>query len=61
MRRGEVSIAFTCEDVQAGQVSDPYLRPPNHISSIRERRSRLAEYNVVNGADSAPWEMYDLG
>jgi arylsulfatase A-like enzyme len=51
---------FTYDDFQAGQASGPYVPPPNHITSIRERRYKLAKYYDVNGAVAEQWEMYDL-
>ena len=51
---------FTYDDFQAGQASGPYVPPPNHITSIREERYKLAKYYDVNGAVPEQWEMYDL-
>jgi choline-sulfatase len=53
-------IAFTYDDFQAGQASGPYVPPPNHITSIRGKRYKLAKYYDVNGAVPEQWEMYDL-
>ena len=51
---------FTYDDFQAGQPSGPYVPPPNHITSIREQRYKLAKYYDVNGSVADQWEMYDL-
>ena len=53
-------VVFTFDDFQAGQASGPYVQPPNHITSIREGRYKLAKYYDVNGAIPEQWEMYDL-
>ena len=53
-------IVFTYDDFQAGQATGPYVPPPNHITSIREKRYKLAKYYDVNGAVAEQWEMYDL-
>ena len=51
---------FTYDDYQSGQAQGPYPKPPNHITSIRERRYKLARYYDVNGNVPDQWEMYDL-
>ncbi|HET6764135.1 MAG TPA: sulfatase-like hydrolase/transferase [Longimicrobiaceae bacterium] len=51
---------FTWDDWQAGQASGPYLPPPNHIVSVRERRWKLSRYYDANGKVPGQWEMYDL-
>ena len=51
---------FTYDDYQSGQPQGPYPQPPNHITSIRERRYKLARYYDVNGNVPDQWEMYDL-
>jgi choline-sulfatase len=51
---------FTWDDWQAGQANPPYLPPPNHIVSIRERRWKLARYYDASGKVPGQWEMYDL-
>ncbi len=53
-------VVFTWDDWQAGQPSGPYLPPPNHIVSIRERRYKVAEYYDAMGDVPSQWEMYDL-
>lgn len=53
-------IVFTYDDFQSGQARGPYLPPPNHIVSIREKRWKLAEYYDFNGVVASEWEMYDL-
>lgn len=53
-------IAFTYDDFQAGQASPPYVPPPQHIVSIRERRWKLARYWDPSGSAPEQWEMYDL-
>ena len=53
-------VVFTYDDYQAGQTSKPYVKPPQHIISIRERRWKIAEYYDANGEVASQWEMYDL-
>ena len=53
-------VVFTYDDFQAGQASGPYVQPPNHITSIREGRYKLAKYYDVDGTVPEQWEMYDL-
>jgi arylsulfatase A-like enzyme len=53
-------IVFTYDDYQSGQSSPPYPKPPNHITSIRERRWKLAKYYDVEHNKRPQWEMYDL-
>ena len=53
-------VVFTYDDYQAGQSSRPYIRPPQHIVSLRERRWKIAEYYDANGRVRSQWEMYDL-
>jgi choline-sulfatase len=53
-------VLFTYDDYQAGQSSRPYVKPPQHIVSLRERRWKIAEYYDVNGRVASQWEMYDL-
>jgi len=53
-------VVFTYDDYQAGQASGPYVKPPQHIVSIRETRWKLAEYFDANGKTASQWEMYDL-
>jgi arylsulfatase A-like enzyme len=53
-------VVFTYDDFQAGQSSRPYVKPPQHIASLRERRWKFAEYYDVNGKVPSQWEMYDL-
>jgi arylsulfatase A-like enzyme len=53
-------VVFTYDDYQAGQSSRPYVKPPQHIVSLRERRWKIAEYYDVNGRVRSQWEMYDL-
>ena len=60
MRVAGADIVFTFDDYQSGQVSPPYLTPPNRVVSIREERYKLAEYYDVNGVVPSQWEMYDL-
>ena len=48
---------FTYDDFRAGQASGPYVPPPNHITSIREKRYKLAKYYDANGAVAEQWEM----
>jgi arylsulfatase A-like enzyme len=53
-------VVFTYDDYQVGQTSGPYVKPPQHIVSLRERRWKIAEYYDVNGRVPSQWEMYDL-
>ncbi len=53
-------IVFTYDDFQAGQASGPYVPPPQHIVSIREKRWKIARYYDTAGTVRAEWEMYDL-
>jgi choline-sulfatase len=53
-------VVFTYDDYQAGQSSKPYVKPPQHIISLRERRWKIAEYYDANRKVSSQWEMYDL-
>jgi arylsulfatase A-like enzyme len=53
-------VVFTYDDYQAGQSSRPYVKPPQHIVSLRERRWKIAEYYDVKGRVPSQWEMYDL-
>jgi hypothetical protein len=53
-------VVFTYDDFQVGQPTGPDVQPPNHITSIREGRYKLAKYYDVNGAVPEQWEMYDL-
>ena len=55
-------VVFTYDDVQSGQNTPPYPKPPNHIVSIREKRWKLAKYYAIEPKKPTPpqWEMYDL-
>ena len=53
-------VVFTYADYQAGQTSRPYVKPPQHIISLRERRWKIAEYYDATGKVRSQWEMYDL-
>jgi arylsulfatase A-like enzyme len=53
-------VVFTYDDWQAGQAGGLYVKPPQHIISLRERRWKIAEYYDVNGEVPSQWEMYDL-
>lgn len=53
-------VVFTYDDIQVGQASPPYVKPPQHIVSLRETRWKIAEYYDVNGKVPSQWEMYDL-
>ena len=53
------SPTVTDEDFQANQASVPCV-PPNHITSIREKRYKLAKSYDVDGTVSERWEMSDL-
>lgn len=51
---------FTYDDWQAGQAGGPWVRPPNRIVSVREKRWKLAKYYDGDGEKAPQWEMYDL-
>ncbi|HVV90407.1 MAG TPA: sulfatase-like hydrolase/transferase, partial [Solirubrobacterales bacterium] len=67
-------VAFTYDDFQSGQATGPYPKEPNHVTSIREKRWKLAKYSDVKttvdrktgaitekpGPKPPQWEMYDL-
>lgn len=53
-------VVFTYDDIQAGQKSPPYVRAPNRIVAVRERRWKLARYYDGDGEKPDQWEMYDL-
>lgn len=59
-KKGQKYVVFTYDDFQAGQASGPYVQPPNHITSIRESRYKIAKYYDVDGVVPEQWEMYDL-
>jgi len=52
-------IVFTYDDFQAGQKNGPYVRQPNHIVSVREKRWKPAKYYDPSGKEPDQWEMYD--
>lgn len=56
-------IVFQFGDIQQGQNNPPYVEPPQHLVSIREKRYKLAKYFDVNAEISGiepQYEMYDL-
>lgn len=53
-------VVFTYDDIQAGQPTGPYVQPPNHLTTIREGRYKLAKYYDEAGVVADQWEMYDL-
>lgn len=53
-------VVFTYDDFQAGQPNPPYVPQPNHITSIREGRYKLAKYYDTAASVPEQWEMYDL-
>jgi arylsulfatase A-like enzyme len=67
-------VAFTYDDFQSGQANGPYPKEPNHVTSIREKRWKLAKYSDIKttvnketgaiseepGPKPPQWEMYDL-
>jgi arylsulfatase A-like enzyme len=53
-------VVFTYDDFQVGQPNPPYVPEPNHITSIREERYKLAKYYDPDGNEPEQWEMYDL-
>jgi choline-sulfatase len=59
-KRRQHYVLFTYDDFQSGQKTGPYPKPPNHITSIRERRWKLAKYYDPDGKARTQWEMYDL-
>jgi arylsulfatase A-like enzyme len=42
-------VVFTYDDWQVGQTSPPYVKPPQHVIAVRERRWKIAEYWDVHG------------
>ena len=52
-------VVFTYDDFQAGQSSRPYVKPPQHIASLRKRHWKIAEYYDAKGRVPSRWEMYD--
>ena len=53
-------VVFTYDDWEVGQSNPPYVKPPQHIISVRERRWKIAEYYDAKGNIPSQWEMYDL-
>ena len=53
-------IIFTYDDSQCGQDQGPYVPPPQHIVSFREKRWKFAEYYDADGNVPSQFEMYDL-
>lgn len=53
-------VVFTYDDIQVGQASPPYVKPPQRIVSLRERNWKIAEYYDADGKVPSQWEMYDL-
>jgi choline-sulfatase len=65
-------VAFTYDDFQSGQAHGPYPKQPNHVTSIREKRWKLAKYTDIKttvqnekpveepGHKPPQYEMYDL-
>ena len=53
-------VVFTYDDWEVGQSHPPYVKPPQHIISVRERRWKIAQYYDANGKIPSQWEMYDL-
>ncbi len=53
-------VVFTYDDIQAGQPNPPYVQAPNHLTTIREGRYKLAKYYDEAGVVADQWEMYDL-
>lgn len=56
-------VVFQFGDIQQGQNNGPYVKPPQHLVSIRESRFKLAKYFDVNEEISGiepQYEMYDL-
>ncbi len=53
-------IVFTYDDFQAGQPTGPYVPPPQHVVSIREKRWKIARYYDPDRRVRDEWEMYDL-
>ena len=59
---GEIQdhVVFTFDDFQAGQAQGPYISPPQHIVSFREKRWKIAKYWDPSGGEDPQWECYDL-
>jgi arylsulfatase A-like enzyme len=67
-------VAFTYDDFQSGQPHGPYPKEPRHLTSICEKRWKLARYSDIRvsvdketgaitekpGPKRPQWEMYDL-
>jgi len=53
-------IAFTYDDFQSGQSQPPYVKPPQHVVAIREKRWKIAKYYDAKRKVRPQWEMYDL-
>lgn len=53
-------VIFTYDDFQAGQDTGPYVKPPQHLVGIREKRWKICLYYDANGTVPGQWEMYDL-
>ena len=53
-------VVFTYDDYQSGQASKLYPKGANHISSIREKRWKMARYYDPLGVAPSEFEMYDL-
>ena len=53
-------VVFTYDDYQSGQASKLYPKGANHISSIREKRWKMARYYDPLGVAPSEYEMYDL-
>ena len=53
-------VVFTYDDFQSGQSSPPYVKPPQHVVAIREKRWKIAKYYDAKRQVRPQWEMYDL-
>ena len=53
-------VAFTYDDFQSGQNNPPYVKPPQHVVAIREKRWKIAKYYDAKRRVKPQWEMYDL-
>jgi choline-sulfatase len=53
-------VVFTFDDFQSGQATGPYVKQPNHIVCVREKRWKIAKYWDPAGKEPTEWEMYDL-
>jgi arylsulfatase A-like enzyme len=58
-RSPQEHTVFTFDDVQAGQARGPYLKAPNRVVALREKRWKIAETFDGSGQQPSEWELYD--